>query len=368
MPKRKEFPYLFEDVDRHGNKRVYVRRTGLGKIRLHAAPGSVKFAEEYWAARRELEAREKSEAPLPKPTRTAPPKVKDPEGSLGWLIAKYLSGGEFAELTPRTRRVRQQILDKIRERPEGKLPYRLMQPRHVAKLRDEKVETPEGANALVKALRQVFAWAILPHVSLADTNPAAVVPYLKSSGDGFHTWTIEEVEAFEARHPSGTKARLALALLLNTGVRRSDVVKLGRQHKRDGWLTYKPTKNSHRNPKVVTIPILPELQAELDAAGIEGQMTFLQTEFGKPYTAEGFGNWFRRRCDEAGLPHCTAHGLRKAGACLAAEGGATEHQLMAIYGWETIKEAEKYTRKARRRTLAEQGMPALSRGRGGNRI
>ena len=79
----------------------------------------------------------------------------------------------------------------------------------------------------------------------------------------------------------------------------------------------------------------------------------------KPFTANGFGNWFRRRCDEAGLPHCSAHGLRKAGATIAAENGATEHQLMAMYGWESPKQAALYTRTADRKRLIGGAMHLL---------
>jgi len=94
-------------------------------------------------------------------------------------------------------------------------------------------------------------------------------------------------------------------------------------------------------------------------------MTFLVTKFGKPFTAPGFGNWFRRRCDEAGLPHCSAHGLRKAGASIAAENGATENQLMAIFGWETTKEAARYTKAARQKKMARDAMPKLLRTKNG---
>jgi integrase len=192
------------------------------------------------------------------------------------------------------------------------------------------------------------------------------VPYLKGRPDGFHSWTLEEVEQFEAFHAVGTKARLALALLLYTGVRRSDVVQLGRQHMRDGWITFRVTKGALRNPKTLSIPVLPTLKSVMDATPSE-HMTFLVTEFGKSYTAAGFGNWFRRQCNAAGLPHCSAHGLRKAGAALAAEAGASESQLKEMYGWSSMKEAERYTRKARQKVLAGQGMPLIEQGRKANR-
>ena len=143
-------------------------------------------------------------------------------------------------------------------------------------------------------------------------------------------------------------------------MRRSDVVRLGPQHARDGELMFTATKNRHRKPMRVVIPILPELQRVLDASPT-GHLTYLITEFGKPYTTDGFGNWFRRRCDEAELKHCSAHGLRKAGAATAAENGATTQQLMAIFGWKTAKEAERYTKAAQRRKMAGDAMGLLLR-------
>ena len=73
---------------------------------------------------------------------------------------------------------------------------------------------------------------------------------------------------------------------------------------------------------------------------------------------------FRQWCDAAGLKHCSSHGLRKAGATIAAENGATEQQLMAIFGWADSRQPSNYTRKANRRKMAAQAMPLLVPGRG----
>jgi hypothetical protein len=88
-------------------------------------------------------------------------------------------------------------------------------------------------------------------------------------------------------------------------------------------------------------------------------LTFLVTDVGRPFSAAGFGNWFRDRCDEAGLRDCTAHGLRKMGAVRAAENGASEHQLMAMFDWRTPGQARVYTRMAERKRLAAGGMALL---------
>jgi hypothetical protein len=82
--------------------------------------------------------------------------------------------------------------------------------------------------------------------------------------------------------------------------------------------------------------------------------------------AAGFAGWFRERCDEDGLPQCTAHGIRKAGATLAAENGATMHQLMAIFDCKTPGQAKVYTDAADRKRLAGRAMPLLDSDRSEN--
>lgn len=136
----------------------------------------------------------------------------------------------------------------------------------VRKIRDKKAELPEAANARVKALRQLFKWAI--EADEATSNPAKDVPYLKGNLEGFHTWTVEEVEQYKHRHPRGTKARKALAILALLGVRRSDAVQLGPQMENAAGteITFVEAKGRNRAPKKRTLPILPELRAELDAS------------------------------------------------------------------------------------------------------
>src|SRR5262249_39641163 len=142
-----------------------------------------------------------------------------------------------------------------------------------------------------------------------SANPARDVARLRPKRlGGHHSWTPEEVNQFEQRHPLGTKAHLALSLLIYTGVRRSDVVALGRQHVRAGWLKFTAHKNRNKKPVTIEIPVLPIL-AEIIAASPTGDLNFLETDYGQPFTANGFGGKFKQWCREAGLPHCSAHGL-----------------------------------------------------------
>lgn len=336
-------------MDRHGNVRLYVRIKGRPKVRLLQQPGTEAFMVEY---RQALAGVATGPAKRPRAVTAQP-------GSLRWLCAQYFESPGFRKtLGQSTREARRGILETICQGKRGEKPFALMEPRHVAKIRDEKADLPAAANARVKALRQVFKWAMSPEYALATDNPAAKVSYLSGNPDGFHAWTVEEVAQYEACHPVGTKARLALALLLYTGVRRSDVIRLGPQMERDGWLKFTEAKNAAHAPKEREIPILPEMRAVLDATP-SGHLAYLVSEWGRPYTHGSFGNKMRDWCNAAGLPHCAAHGLRKAGATIAADNGATEHQLMSIFGWDSPKQAALYTRKANRKKMAGDAMHFL---------
>ncbi|WP_069440746.1 site-specific integrase [Methyloceanibacter superfactus] len=341
--------YISEDMDRHGNMRLYVRRNGR-KIRIRERWGTEGFVAAYNNALAETE--------RPKFNPTVGGAAL--RGSLRWLLERYFVSAEFKQLRGSTQRVRRGILDNLSV-THGTKPFARMEPRHVRQFRDEKAELPEAANGRLKALRQVFKWAV--EAGHAERNPATDVPYIKTSSEGFHTWTIDEVYQYLNHHGTTSKAARALTFLLYTGAARGDLVDLGRQHRRNDRLVFKRKKTRVE----VEIPIMRELRAAIEATPPD-QLTFIVTEFGKPFTPAGFGNKMRYWCDQAELPHCSAHGLRKAGATLAANNGATAHQLMAIFGWTTLKEAERYTRRADRKRLANTGMHFISLGQIENEI
>lgn len=340
-----ELKYLVEDVDRHGKVRIYFRVKGQPKVCLKSEPGSEEFIVEY----REALAGKRA---APKIAPAAPAA----RGSVCWIIRQYYEAATFKSLDPQVRKRRRVMLDAFCER-RGDLPFNRMEARHIRKERDRYSEVPGSGNDFLKAIRGVFAFAKTDEY--IDRDPSRDVPYFNIVSDGFHTWTVDEVRQYEARYPIGTKARLALALCLFTGTRVSDARKLGPQMERDGWLHWTETKGRAHIVKKRELPILPELRQVLDASGPFEHLAYLVTEFGKPFSVKGLSNRIKKWCVEAGLPHCSVHGLRKAGATIAAENGATEMQLMAIYGWESPKQAALYTKKARRRKMAGAAMHYL---------
>lgn len=354
MQKEAKLKYLKFDVDRHGNQRVYVRREGAPKIRLHATPGTPEFLAEYYVA---LQGEK-----LTSPSARVPGQRVE-LGTLRWLVGEYTRSSHFRSLSPDHQRARKGTLFGCCDEPfrpgepdlMGECPLSEFGAAHVRVLRDLKAGLPGAANNRIRGLSAMFEWALAEEVAGVTTNPCRDVKSVRTAGKGFHTWTMDEVRQYEVRHPVGSMARLALALMLLTGARRGDVVGFGRQHiGKDGWLHYRPSKTAKSSGKMVDIPVLPALRAIIDATPC-GDLTFLvtgETRGRKPFSKNGFGAWFRARCDEAGLPHCTAHGLRKAGATIAANNGATPHQLMAIFGWTTLEQAELYTREVDRKRLS----------------
>jgi len=192
-----------------------------------------------------------------------------------------------------------------------------------------------------------------------NDNPVSAVERIKIKSDGHRTWTDEEIAAFEAFYPIGTEARLAFALLLYTGQRRSDVVRMGRQHIKNGFITIVQAKTKVE----VSIPILPQLQAVLDKVQSKRiAPAFIVTAYGKTRTNAGFTNWFRDLRIKAGLPEgLSPHGLRKAFCRIAAEGGLSPHHITAISGHKTLTEVTRYTRAADRKRLAIEGMRMIEK-------
>lgn len=337
MP-RKRPPYIRREKTRHG-RMIWAFRRGSQYVRLPDAYGTGAFWEAYNAAL----TGEKPKARADGDKRT-----------LAWLVARYKESAKFAGYKGSTRRVRDNILASLCEK-QGAKPFSKIERKHIQSAMDNKAATPHAANNALIVLSQMFKWAVKAgHV---ESNPCDGVDMIDVKSDGFHAWTIDEVEKYRERHNIGTMARLAVDLLLFLGLRRSDVIIAGRQHVRDRVLQLNTTKTG----TTVYLAICDELDASIKATKT-GDLAFLASSTGRPFASgQSFGNWFKERCREAGLPdRCTAHGLRKAGATIAAENGATARQLMAMYGWSRIEMAELYTKEADKRVLAREAAERIA--------
>jgi integrase len=332
------------NYDRHGEKRVRFLRgavTGYPK----GIPHSPEFMQEYAI----LLARTENPANIAVAGKRTKP------GTVNALVASYYKSPEFRSLADSTKTHRRKIIDKFRSK-YGDLPLKGLRRDHVADIMADKASqtgkkpTPEAANNLIKLLRVMLNYAV--DLGMIDANPAVGIKRYKSRGDGFHTWTEDEIAQFEAAHAVGTKARLAHALLLYTGQRVSDVCRMGWQHVTGDMIKVKQRKTG----TPLLIPLHPELKSML-ATLPKTNMTFMITERGAPFTAKGLGDWFKEQCRRvAGLPHCSAHGLRKACATRLANAGCSVNQIAAITGHASLREIARYTQAADQERLARQAL------------
>lgn len=320
--------------NRHGTP-VYYYRVGKGpRIRLPDY-GSPEFEEAYQAARMGQ-----------KVQRVAGTAVR--QGSLRWLVVEYKKSLHFRSLDEITQRRRDSFFQQMVEK-SGDSAIKRITEKTIIDARERRTGGKgHAANNFLKAIKPMFAYA--KERGWIDTDPARNVDYVRVTKGHRTAWTMEDVEKFERRHPLGTMANLAMRLLLFTGLRRSDAVLLGKQHIRNGIVRFRPSKTDGTSGVEVIFTALPPLVEAINATKT-GDLAFLTTERGQPFASgASFGNWFEDRCKEAGVT-ARAHGLRKLGPTLAAEAGATASELMAMWGWTTLEQAELYTRSANRQLL-----------------
>lgn len=353
--KKQEFPGVSHYRDRHGKLRWRYRDKGF-TVNLGREYGSPEFIRRYTAA---VNGERLPAGGSPRRTSQAllgASSCKEGQHSLSSLIASWYKSSQFTQLAKSTRRDYQLVAERLREE-HGHRPVETMSRAIIKKLMAKKADTPEAANKLLRIFRLLLDHA-MDIEEWIDTNPAREVSKMASKNrDGFHTWNDDEIETYFKHHPRGSMADLAMSTMLYTGAARADAVKLGKSNLSadNKRLRYERQKMKTRGGATVDIPIHPELALRLDRLAPD-QETFLQTNAGKERSAAGLGNLMRKWCDDAGLPDCTAHGLRKACARRLAEAGATPHEIMAVTGHKTLAEVERYTRKVARASLADSAM------------
>lgn len=285
------------NMDReNGKRRVRFRdrKTGFSTY-LYGTPWSEAFMAQYAAA---LEGSKAKATSIVGAKRTV-------AGTVNALIVSYYASPGFKDLKASTQANRRNILERFRA-DYGDLPVKGLTRGVLDKIMGKRSNTPMAANNLMKVLRYLLDYAVAQN--MIASNPAIGVKRYRTKGTGFPTWTEEEIARFQARHPLDTRAGLALSLLLYTAQRRGDVVRMGWQHITGDLIAVRQEKTD----TPLMIPLHPDLMQALHVLP-RAHMTFMMTEQGAPFTSAGFGNWFRDRCNEAGLKPAlrTACGRRR---------------------------------------------------------
>jgi integrase len=321
-------PHLHRETSRHGQSFWTVRRGHGRRIRIAALFDSVEFWSQYEAALHALDQPRRREGP--------------PPGTFAWALREYRKSNAWLTLADATRSQRTHVFVGI-EKKLGDSLLRQWRTADIAAGRDAR--RPTMARQYLVALRGLFQWATENGHLKAD--PTAGLKVRMPASDGHAVWSEADVERYRARWPLGTRARVALELLLETGLRRGDVCRVGPSNVSGGVLRLATEKTGEH----VSVAITPTLIEALDAGPV-GTDTFIIGEQGRPLSKHTFGNWFKSWCDAAGLSNRSAHGLRKASATLDAHAGYTEAELDAKYGWTGRKMASLYTKSANRERLS----------------
>lgn len=331
----KELPYVHRYRDRHGAIRRYVRRRGQRGVALPGNPGTPEFMAAYTAAL----------ADRPVATGFNP-------GSFGDLWRQYQRSAKWANLSESSRSTYAKVVATLLPR---------IGHRSVAGMTRDHVEAivhaigtrrPAMANLTLSVLRLLLEFAVAKR--MRPDNPARRVDRFQAGAH--HTWTDHELQWFEQRWPLGTRERLAYALLLYTGQRGGDVVRMRRSDLREGLIYLRQQKTRTE----LVIPVHPVLDAALKAYPAKG-LHLIGDSAGRPITRDALTKWLGRAIADAGLPdECVPHGLRKAAMRRLAERGADVKQIAAVSGHKSLREVQRYTDAANQITLSRRAISLLT--------
>lgn len=333
--------YVHSYIDRTGAVRHYFRKGGLPKVALPGIPGSAEFMKAYEAAVAGITAAARDM--VPRPTEPA---------ALAVVVQRYYASPKFANLSPSSKQQYRAILTPI-VAEDGHRSVADMTPDDAERMITEIATTrgPGIANLTRSVLSNVYRYAM--KLKIRKDNPFSSEVIEAYELGSHHTWTDEQLEQYRRRWPVGTRERLAFAVLLYSGQRVSDAVKLPR-----GVTNF--TIKQQKTGVELVMPVHPAI-TRAAAALPENGIYLICDKDGYPIKPDTLSWIIREAVREAGLPpRCKAHGLRKANQRLLAERGATTKQMQAISGHRTLKETERYSEMANQASLAVAAQALLA--------
>ncbi|WP_298962549.1 tyrosine-type recombinase/integrase [uncultured Methylobacterium sp.] len=346
---RIKLKYVDSFTDRYGVRRFYFRRTKADKrVLLPGLPGSDAFMSAYQLA---LDGRP------PAAAAPADPQVREiVPCSFDALVARYFASPEFLALKAPTRKAYRLAIERIvKDDKIGPMKVDTIRREHIKAMMAKRADRPSSANDTLKKLRILLKFAI--DISWRRDDPTIGMKKFKEGEH--HTWTEAEIADFEGRWAAGSVQRTAFALLLYTGQRVSDVAGMSwRDVNQDGTAIH---VTQDKTGTKLWIPIHPDLMTLLNEWPRHSATdSILYTEFGKAFTAKGFGNKMADAIGAAKLPEeCVSHGIRKAASRRLAEAGCTAHEIASITGHKSLSEVERYTKAASQKVLSEAGIAKL---------
>lgn len=353
--------YVSRFTDQHGKDRLRFRRKGYPSGYFKAALGTEAFREEY---------RVFNNPAAPAAAARAAHDARIEPGSIADLRRQYYAVPDRLGPTETTQRKIRSVLDRGFFDGRETWPVAGIRFDHIdAMIADrrkpffnEETKRKEGGDEAAKKLRKelvrLFDFAekikMVPGTPMKHVAKVRIAPADRSPG--YYPWSEDDIAKFRSRWALGTKQRLAMELLLWTDQRKVDTIHLGPQHAKGRHFVVRQSKTG----KTLQLHIADQLHAAIDAMPASDALCFILTEYGKPFSVKGFGGWFRDQCDAAGLPQCTAHGLRKAMMRRMAELDMSNSSLKSVSGHSKDEEVSRYVESANQERLATAAITRVS--------
>ena len=296
-----DLPYVKAYRDRTGVWRYYFRRGRRIYGAIAGKPGSPEFMLAY---------QEFLGSPAPKAARHE-------HGTIGHLITSFYASPSFANLKPVSKDLyRRAVLEPFAAKHGARLVRDIRRDKLSAYIEAIGATKPAMANTTRSVLNRLMKYAVAKE--WRHDNPITGMDRYKIGSH--HTWTDPELAQFEATWPVGTRERLAYALLLYTGQRGGDVVRMSRRDIVDGYIHVVQEKTGAD----LQIPLHPVLMATIKATPSKGFM-LLSRKNGQPIQRQPLTSMMAKAVAKAGLPdHCVPHGIRKSTMRRLAEGGEAD--------------------------------------------
>ena len=348
-----ELKYIHLFKDRHGKVRVYYRRHGR-RIPISSPEGSPEFLAEYAKIHATFERSDD------------PKQVSGTPGTIGFLVAEYLSNRAFTSMRTSSQTEYRRHLDPFREKL-GHIKLTGLSRRVLLAYRDDLAASARTTNNALSYIRRLLNFAVERGVIKA--NPAAEIKPLKEDGDGWEPWPEEALERFAEK--SRSVSRIAYYLARFTGQRRGDILAMRWDAIHNGIITVRQQKTG----ATVYIPVHPRLRTELERVKADqlerttersrkGQpvaesATIIAKRTGERYTDDGFAAIWNREQHHCQCPGLPFHGLRKNAVIALFEVGCTHEEVMAITGHTTYAMVSHYAKRVDQKKLAKSAMKKL---------
>ena len=308
-----------------GVHKVWKRLASGKRVRYHLTHRG-KGAQRFWTEPDDgLDAVAYVEAYKAKKTRAPRPDAK----TVGSIARSFLTSGDFKRLSNSTKAEYRRYGESF-EKAFNQAPAAVLEDRRfrgdVAEWRDQWIANPRAAQYAWSVARRIANWA--QDRGMIGQHVIAGVGVRYKADRAELVWTPADIAAFNA--VASEPARRLLTVAIATGLRAQDLARFSRAHVKDGVVQLRTSKRN----AVATIPILPDLQAVLDATPRD-RLLILHNERDEPFNSKSASKMIRRWATRAGVDErLHLHDIRGTTATRLVRANVPIEKVSIWMGWD----------------------------------